>query len=149
MRNSKLIKCPAGVLHHIPVTVTAHDDTNPDSAYIVFIAHSLLPVLQERDELCRFSEDVASRVLACVEFSDCKRQYFQHIAVNIFLTLVSKIINKHNLSDQETCNVVFCSNIFQNALIAEYRFGFEPEITTKIAVYKLQYCVYEVGISFY
>ncbi len=73
--------------------------------------------------------------------------YFWHLAGNKFLTLISNMFTNLNLTDMETCYKVFKRDIFEKIAIEEDRFGFEPEITAKIA--KLRCKVYEVGISYY
>ena len=75
--------------------------------------------------------------------------YFWHSMGNKFLTLLSNIMTNLNLTDMETCYKVFRSDIIQNISITENRFGFEPEITAKIAAYKPRLRIYEVGISYY
>jgi glycosyltransferase involved in cell wall biosynthesis len=72
--------------------------------------------------------------------------YFWHFAGNRFLTLLSNIFTNLNLSDMETCYKVFKKSVIEKLTITENRFGFEPEITAKIA--KLGCRVYEVGISY-
>jgi glycosyltransferase involved in cell wall biosynthesis len=73
--------------------------------------------------------------------------YFNHRLGNGFLTLFSNIFTNLNLTDMETCYKVFRREIIQHITIEENRFGFEPEITAKIA--KLHCRIYEVGISYY
>ena len=73
--------------------------------------------------------------------------YFWHRVGNGFLTLVSNMFTNLNLTDMETCYKVFRREIIQSLRIEEDRFGFEPEITAKIA--KLPCRVFEVGISYY
>jgi glycosyltransferase involved in cell wall biosynthesis len=73
--------------------------------------------------------------------------YFWHSVGNTVLTLVSNMFTNLNLTDMETCYKVFRREIIQGIEIEESRFGFEPEITAKIA--KLGVRVYEVGISYY
>jgi glycosyltransferase involved in cell wall biosynthesis len=73
--------------------------------------------------------------------------YFWHRVGNGFLTLVSNMFTNLNLTDMETCYKVFRREIIQSLRIEEDRFGFEPEITAKIA--KLRCRVFEVGISYY
>ncbi len=73
--------------------------------------------------------------------------YFWHRVGNGFLTLVSNMFTNLNLTDMETCYKVFRREIIQSLRIEEDRFGFEPEITAKIA--KLGCRVFEVGISYY
>ena len=74
--------------------------------------------------------------------------YFWHRVGNGVLTLLSNIFTNLNLSDMETCYKVFKSEIIKNIKIEENRFGFEPEITAKIAKIK-GVRIYEVGISYY
>jgi len=73
--------------------------------------------------------------------------YFWHRLGNGFLTLLSNMFTNLNLTDMETCYKVFRREIIQNISIEENRFGFEPEITAKIA--KSRCRIYEVGISYY
>lgn len=73
--------------------------------------------------------------------------YFYHSVGNGFLTLLSNMFTNLNLTDMETCYKVFRREIIQSITIEENRFGFEPEITAKIA--KLHCRIYEVGISYY
>ena len=73
--------------------------------------------------------------------------YFWHSVGNRFLTLTSNALTNLNLSDMETCYKVFRREILQAIPLAEDRFGFEPEITVKIAKRRLR--VYEVGISYW
>ena len=73
--------------------------------------------------------------------------YFWHRLGNGFLTLLSNMLTDLNLTDMETCYKAFRREIIQSIPIEEDRFGFEPEITAKIA--KLNCRIYEVGISYY
>ena len=73
--------------------------------------------------------------------------YFWHRVGNGFLTLLSNIFTDLNLSDMETCYKAFKSEIIKNIRIEEKRFGFEPEITAKVA--RKRFRIYEVGISYY
>ena len=72
--------------------------------------------------------------------------YFWHSVGNRFLTTFSNMFTNLNLTDMETCYKVFRREIIQNIQIKENRFGFEPEITAKIA--KTNCRIYEVGISY-
>lgn len=72
--------------------------------------------------------------------------FFWHMLGNRFLTLLSNILTNLNLSDMETCYKVFRRELLEKITIEENRFGFEPEITAKIA--KLNARIYEVGISY-
>jgi glycosyltransferase involved in cell wall biosynthesis len=73
--------------------------------------------------------------------------YFWHMMGNKFLTLLSNAFTNINLTDMETCYKVFKRDIIQSIEIKENRFGFEPEITAKVA--KTHARIYEVGISYY
>jgi glycosyltransferase involved in cell wall biosynthesis len=72
--------------------------------------------------------------------------YFWHSVGNWMLTLLSNCLTNLNLSDMETCYKVFRREIIQAIPLEENRFGFEPEITVKVARRKLR--IYEVGISY-
>ncbi|HUQ27386.1 MAG TPA: glycosyltransferase family 2 protein [Usitatibacter sp.] len=73
--------------------------------------------------------------------------YFWHRVGNGFLTLLSNMFTNLNLTDMETCYKAFRREIIQSIAIEEERFGFEPEITAKVA--KLDCRIFEVGISYY
>lgn len=73
--------------------------------------------------------------------------YFWHSVGNWFLTLLSNCLTNVNLSDMETCYKAFRREVIQSIPIEENRFGFEPEITLKVARRKLR--IYEVGISYW
>jgi glycosyltransferase involved in cell wall biosynthesis len=72
--------------------------------------------------------------------------YFWHSMGNRFLTLLSNMFTNLNLTDMETCYKVFKKEILKKIDIREKRFGFEPEITAKVA--RLRCRIYEVGISY-
>jgi glycosyltransferase involved in cell wall biosynthesis len=72
--------------------------------------------------------------------------YFYHYLGNRFLTFASNVFTNLNLTDMETCYKMFRREILQKIAIKESRFGFEPEITAKVA--KLKCRIYEVGISY-
>ena len=74
--------------------------------------------------------------------------FFWHTIGNKFLTFLSNIGTNFNLSDMETCYKLFRREIIQQVKLQENRFGFEPEVTAKIAKIK-GIRVYEVGISYY
>jgi glycosyltransferase involved in cell wall biosynthesis len=84
----------------------------------------------------RFSGGEAHRVV-----------YFWHMVGNKLLTLLSNMFTNLNLTDMETCYKAFKREVLQKITIEENRFGFEPEITAKVA--KLDVVIYEVGISYY
>jgi len=72
--------------------------------------------------------------------------YFWHAVGNNFLTLLSNMFTNLNLTDMETCYKVFRREIIQRVEIQENRFGFEPEITAKVA--RMGVRIYEVAISY-
>jgi SAM-dependent methyltransferase len=73
--------------------------------------------------------------------------YFRHTLGNQFLTLLSNLFTDLNLTDMETCYKAFKRQIIQNIKLKSRRFGFEPEITAKLA--KLPCVIYEVPISYH
>ena len=73
--------------------------------------------------------------------------YYWHRLGNGFLTTLSNMLTNINLTDMETCYKAFRREIIQSITIQEDRFGFEPEITAKVA--KMGCRIYEVGISYY
>ncbi|MEW6348530.1 MAG: glycosyltransferase family 2 protein [Thermodesulfobacteriota bacterium] len=98
----------------------------------------LKPILEDKAEVVfgsRFLGGEPHRVL-----------YFWHMVGNRFLTLISNMFTNLNLTDMETCYKVFRRDVLQKVEIQENHFGFEPEITAKIA--RLQCRIYEVGISY-
>jgi glycosyltransferase involved in cell wall biosynthesis len=72
--------------------------------------------------------------------------YFWHSVGNKFLTLMSNVFTNLNLTDMETCYKMFRREVIQSITVQEDRFGFEPEITAKVAA--AGWRVYEVGISY-
>ena len=72
--------------------------------------------------------------------------YFWHSLGNKFLTLMSNMFTDLNLTDMETCYKCFRREVIQSITIEEDRFGFEPEITAKLAKSRVR--IYEVGISY-
>lgn len=99
----------------------------------------LKPILEGKADVVygsRFAGHGAHRVL-----------YFWHYAGNKFLTFLSNIFTNLNLTDIETCYKVFTKEALKGVEIKEKRFGFEPEITAKMAKKKLR--IYEVPISYY
>ena len=73
--------------------------------------------------------------------------YFWHTVGNKFLTLLSNMFSNLNLTDMEVCYKVFKSNVLKNIDLKENRFGFEQQITAKIAKKNIK--IYEVGISYF
>ena len=72
--------------------------------------------------------------------------FFWHMVGNKLLTLLSNLFTNLNLSDMETCYKVFRRDLLERITIEEDRFGFEPEITAKVA--RLKARIYEMGISY-
>lgn len=100
--------------------------------------HIIQPILENKADVVygsRFMGGHPHRVL-----------YFWHQLGNSFLTLLSNMFTNLNLTDMETCYKAFRREIIQSITIQENRFGFEPEITAKVA--KLKCRIYEVGISY-
>ena len=100
--------------------------------------HLLEPLIQGRADVVfgsRFLGGGPHRVL-----------YFWHSVGNWILTLLSNCLTNINLTDMETCYKVFRREVIQAIPLEENRFGFEPEITVKVARRKLR--IYEVGISY-
>ena len=86
----------------------------------------------------RFKSGNAGRVL-----------YYWHSVGNKYLTWLSNMFTNLNLTDMETCYKVFKKEILENISIKEDRFGFEPEITAKIAKLRPRIRILGVGISYY
>ncbi|HNU06272.1 MAG TPA: glycosyltransferase family 2 protein [Pyrinomonadaceae bacterium] len=73
--------------------------------------------------------------------------YFYHYLANKGLTFLSNLLTNHNMTDVETCYKAFRGEIIRNMTISSSGFGFEIEVTAKVA--KLKCAVYEVPISYY
>lgn len=73
--------------------------------------------------------------------------YFHHYLVNTFLTFLSNLFTNLNLTDMETCYKVFRADVLKRISLTSDRFGFEPEITAKVA--KLKVRIFEVGIRYH
>lgn len=100
----------------------------------------LIPILDGRADVVfgsRFKGGDETRVL-----------YFWHSIANGLLTLASNMCTDLNLTDMETCYKVFRREVIQGVDIVENRFGFEPEITAKVARLRPRPRIYEVGISY-
>lgn len=74
--------------------------------------------------------------------------FFFHTIGNKFLTFLSNVFTGINITDMETCYKLFKADIIKGISLKENRFGFEPEVTAKIARIK-NIRIYEVGISYY
>jgi glycosyltransferase involved in cell wall biosynthesis len=102
------------------------------------IPHLMQPILADKADVVfgsRFIGGGSHRVL-----------YFWHSIGNNLLTLASNMFTDLNLTDMETCYKLFRREVLQGITIEENRFGFEPEITAKVA--KAGCRVYEMGISY-
>ncbi len=98
----------------------------------------LKPIIEGKADVVygsRFMGGEAHRVL-----------YFWHYLGNRLLTLLSNMFTNLNLTDMETCYKVFKAEILKSITLTEKRFGFEPEITAKVA--RTGCRIYEVGISY-
>ena len=73
--------------------------------------------------------------------------YFWHSLGNKFLTLLSNCLSNLNLSDMECCYKAFKISVIKNINLKENRFGFEPEVTAKIAKKNLR--IYEIGVDYH
>jgi glycosyltransferase involved in cell wall biosynthesis len=73
--------------------------------------------------------------------------YYWHSVGNWLLTIISNMLTNLNLTDMETCYKAFRREVIQSIPLEEDRFGFEPEVTVKVAKRNLR--VYEVGISYW
>ena len=112
----------------------ADQEYDPAEYYLL-----LSPLLAGRADVVfgsRFKGAYAQRVL-----------YYWHSVGNKFLTAMSNMATNLNLTDLETCYKVFRREIIQSIRLKENRFGFEPEITAKIA--RLGVRIYEVPVSYY
>jgi glycosyltransferase involved in cell wall biosynthesis len=101
-------------------------------------ARLLQPILEGKADVVfgsRFVGSEARRVM-----------FFWHMVGNRVLTLLSNMTTNLNLTDMETCYKLFRIEVLRRIRIEEERFGFEPEITAKVA--RLGVRVYEVGISY-
>lgn len=74
--------------------------------------------------------------------------FFWHTIGNRFLTFLSNLFSNLNLTDMETCYKLFDAHLLKSLQLKEKRFGFEPEVTQKVARIK-KIRIYEVGISYY
>jgi glycosyltransferase involved in cell wall biosynthesis len=73
--------------------------------------------------------------------------YYHHFLVNKLFTMLSNLLTNLNLTDMETCYKVFRSDVLQRIRLVSNRFGFEPEVTAKVA--KLRVRVFEVGVRYH
>jgi len=102
--------------------------------------HLLKPVIEGHADVVygsRFMGNNPHRIL-----------FFWHTIGNKFLTFLSNAMSNLNLTDMETCYKLFRADMLKSLKLVERRFGFEPEVTAKIA--RIPHVrIYEVGISYY
>lgn len=118
----------------IVIVQDADFEYDPQEYYLV-----LRPILTGKAQVVfgtRFGSNGAHRVL-----------YFWHSVGNRVLTMLSNMFTNLNLTDMETCYKTFRLEVLKQITVEESRFGFEPEITAKVA--KLRVPIYEVAISYH
>ena len=105
--------------------------------------YSLLinPILNDNFKIVYGSRVMNKKRYKAKNFTSIYRIFFNHL-----LTIFSNIINNQNLTDAHTCYKVFAAHVFKKIQLEENRFGFCPEVTTKIS--KLNYKIKEVPISY-
>jgi glycosyltransferase involved in cell wall biosynthesis len=104
---------------------------------------------QEYFKLLRPIQDGRADVVYGSRFAggECRRVlYYWHSVGNRLLTLFSNMFTNLNLTDMETCYKLFRREVIQSIRLRENRFGFEPEVTAKLA--SRGYRIYEVGVTY-
>ena len=101
----------------------------------------IYPIISNKSKVVYGSRVLGKKRYKLKNFTSVFRIFCNHI-----LTIFSNVINNQNLTDSHTCYKVFDSHLFKNINLFEKRFGFCPEITTKIANRKIN--IFEVPISY-
>lgn len=120
----------------LPFVIVQDADLEYDPAEFELVVR---PLIEDKCDVCygsRYLKNNPRRVL-----------HFWHTMGNRFLTTLSNMATDLHVTDMETCYKAFKREVIQNIKIEENRFGFEPEITAKIARRGLR--VYEVAVSYY
>jgi glycosyltransferase involved in cell wall biosynthesis len=101
----------------------------------------ILPIVEGKADVVfgsRFVSGAPHRVL-----------YFWHMLANRFLTFLSNAFTNLNLTDMEVCYKVFRKQVLDQITLKCDRFGFEPEITAKVAKIRPRLRIFEVGVAYY
>ena len=101
----------------------------------------LIPIINREYKIVYGSRVLNKNRYGSLNFTSVYRIFFNHI-----LTILSNILNNQNLTDAHTCYKIFDAKVFNKINLQENRFGFCPEVTTKIS--KLNYKIKEVPISY-
>lgn len=118
------------------IVIVQDADLEYDPAEIIDVIQPILDGYADVVYGSRFLVRKASRVL-----------YFYHYIANKFLTFMSNMLTNINMTDVETCYKAFRGDIIRNMIITSNGFGFEIEVTAKVA--KLKCAIYETPISYY
>ena len=99
------------------------------------------PLLEKKSQVVYGSRVLGRNRYKARNFSSLRRVFYNHL-----LTILSNILNKQKLTDAHTCYKVFDTELFKKIELKEKRFGFCPEVTTKIS--NLGYDIIEISISY-